>query len=157
MVKNGELVAAILIVLATASLGIMHGVMLTLKQQPMETYTMATSFFRDLVAGIFYFAVLTLGSIVLLPGLLFFYLASTTLGTMIAFAAQIPTLRLLLFTSYYLLMLVACTAGVREALLFFRKGGVNLGRMLSIYTMLYLVYTGFLVVEYYASYFLTLF
>ena len=157
MAKNGELIAAILIVLATASLGITHGVILTLEKQPTETYTIVTSFFRDLIAGVFYFAVLTLGSIVLLPGLLFFYLASTTLGTMTVFAAQIPTLRLLLFTSYYLLMLVACTAGVREALLFFRRGSINLGRILSVYIVLYLVYTSFLVVEYYASYFLTLF
>jgi len=157
MMKNCELVAAILIVLATAFLGIAHGIMLTVKQQPMETYTIVTSFFRDLVAGVLYFAVLTLGSIVLLPGLLFFYLASITLGTMIAFATQIPTLRLLLFTSYYLLMLLACVAGMRESLLFFRKGNINLGRLLSIYVTLYLVYTSFLVVEYYASYFLTLF
>jgi len=157
MERANELIAAVLIVFAVASLGIIHGMMLTLEQQPMETYTIVTSFFRDLVAGVFYFAVLTLGSTVLLPGLLFFYLASTTLGTMIATAAQIPTLRLLLYTSYYFLMFIACIAGVREALLLFRKGKINLERILSAYTTLYLAYVGLLVVEYYASYFLTLF
>ncbi|HIC98085.1 MAG TPA: hypothetical protein EYP08_00010 [Pyrodictiaceae archaeon] len=157
MSRANELVVAALVVFAVAFLGTAHGTVLTLEQQPMETYAIVTSFFRDLVAGIFYLAVFTLGSVVLLPGLFFLYLASITLGTMISSVTQIPTLRLLLYISYYLLMTIACIVGVREALLLFRKGRIDLERILSIYATLYLIYIGFLIVEYYASYFLALF
>lgn len=157
MGRASELVTATLIVFAVVSLGTAHGIVFTLEQQPMETYAIVTSFFRDLVAGMFYLAVFTLGSVVLLPGLLFLYLASITLGTMISSATQIPTLRLLLYTSYYFLMSIACVVGVREALLLLRKGKIDLERILSAYATLYIIYIGLLVLEYYASYFLTLF
>jgi len=157
MGRVSELVAATLIVFAVAFLGITHGMTLTFEQQPIEVYAIVTSFFRDLIVGVFYLATLTLGSTILLPGLLLFYFASVTLGTLISSATQIPTLRLLLYTSHYLLMSIACIVGVKEALLLFRKGKISLERLLSAYTTLYLVYIALLAVEYYASYFLALF
>lgn len=157
MGKASELLAATLIVFAVALLGVTHGMILAFKQQPVETHTMMTSFFRDLVIGAFYLASLTLGSAILLPGLLLLYFASVTLGTLISSTTQIPTLRLLLYTSYYLLMFTACIVGVKEALLLLRKGEINLEHLLSAYTTLYLIYITLLIVEYYASYLLALF